>query len=346
MKQGLVSVIVPVYNSANYIGRCIESILNQTYDNIELLLIDDGSKDDSYLLCLKYAHNSRKITVIHQDNAGVGNARNKGIKLSSGEFIIFVDSDDTIEKNHIYNLMYAHKECGTLILCGYNNIYKDYVNSNSIGNGELLKSNFETLIDKWMLDPVVGSPCNKLIEASVIHNNKIKFPENINYAEDFIFSIKLFDCFEKIVLLDNCSYNYFMETPESLSKVNFINTKEWWAAQKFVFDELKTCKFLKNSLVPQKVFCYMLTLNYIQQLKIDNTVSESFISDINSFDCYKKSLRNIECFTASKQIVIFYKIMRLRLLIDATFPKKCLSQILRLMVKIHSFIKNGTIYSN
>lgn len=104
-EHALVSVVVPVYNVEGYIARCIESILAQTHRNLELILVNDGSADQSGAICDAYAERDGRITVIHQKNAGVSKARNVGIECAKGEYLFFVDSDDWVEPNHIENLL-------------------------------------------------------------------------------------------------------------------------------------------------------------------------------------------------------------------------------------------------
>lgn len=104
-----ISVIVPVYNASTYIGRCIESVQAQTYKKWELILVDDGSKDDSLNICSEYASKDTRIHVIHQENAGPGIARNTGIDMANGEYIVFIDSDDYIEKEY-FSLLSKHNE--------------------------------------------------------------------------------------------------------------------------------------------------------------------------------------------------------------------------------------------
>ena len=104
-----ISVIVPVYNASTYIGRCIESVQAQTYKKWELILVDDGSKDDSLNICSEYASKDTRIHVIHQDNAGPGIARNTGIDMANGEYIVFIDSDDYIDRAY-FDLLSKHDE--------------------------------------------------------------------------------------------------------------------------------------------------------------------------------------------------------------------------------------------
>ena len=109
MQHQIISVIIPVYNSANYISRCVESVLDQTYCNWQMILVDDGSKDKSLEICQKYANEDNRINVIHQENAGPGIARNAGIAKASGNYVVFIDSDDYIEKDY-FQLLSKHDE--------------------------------------------------------------------------------------------------------------------------------------------------------------------------------------------------------------------------------------------
>ena len=104
-----ISVIIPVYNAENYVGRCIESVQAQTYNNWQMILVDDGSKDKSLEICQKYADVDNRISVIHQENAGPGIARNTGIAKASGNYVVFIDSDDYIEKDY-FLLLSEHDE--------------------------------------------------------------------------------------------------------------------------------------------------------------------------------------------------------------------------------------------
>lgn len=105
MNNILVSVIVPVYNASRYLDKCLNSILNQTHTNIEIVLIDDGSVDNSYSICEKYACKDNRIILFHQKNSGVSSARNKGLSICKGQYLVFVDSDDWIETNYVEVLL-------------------------------------------------------------------------------------------------------------------------------------------------------------------------------------------------------------------------------------------------
>lgn len=123
--QELVSVIVPVYNVENYINKCIESIAGQTYKNLEICLVDDGSTDSSGEYCDKWAKNDSRIKVAHQKNLGVSAARNKGLEISNGEWIVFIDSDDYVESTYIETLLELNYFYNTGISCCRNQLEQD-----------------------------------------------------------------------------------------------------------------------------------------------------------------------------------------------------------------------------
>lgn len=209
--KGKVSVVVPVYNAEATICRCVNSIINQSYKNIEIILVDDGSADKSLCLCELLAQEDSRIRVIHQVNSGVSHARNVGIKKSRGEWLMFVDSDDFLSENVIDNLM--GNECD-LSYCSIVNY------SNEDGKVESSFSNFkESRQFDWtrasaakIIEDVdllgIGFPWGKIFKRSVIERNGIKFDERIRNHEDHLF---VFDYLvnAKSVYLDTRSIYYW-----------------------------------------------------------------------------------------------------------------------------------------
>ena len=122
----LISVIIPVYNVEQYVERCLNSVINQSYTNLEIILVDDGSTDRSGEICDQYALKDSRIKVIHEENAGLGEARNRGLRIVSGDYICFVDSDDWIEEDYCKELIEAAERTNSDIsICGYNECFKD-----------------------------------------------------------------------------------------------------------------------------------------------------------------------------------------------------------------------------
>lgn len=203
-----ISIIVPVYNAETYLARCIESILQQTFPDFELLLIDDGSKDRSLIICNEYKKNDNRIRVFHKENGGVSSAREYGLNRIKGCYVIHIDPDDWIESNML-EVMYtkAVKDDADMVICDYwldlNHRVK-YMTQNPIG---LTAQNVQNKIFRQEL---YGSLWNKLIKTNIIREFNIHFPPNINLWEDafFVCSILCHDI--KISYLNMAFYHYDM----------------------------------------------------------------------------------------------------------------------------------------
>ena len=207
--EELISIIVPVYNVEKYVSKCIESILNQTYTNIELILVDDGSKDKSGQICDEYANKDNRITVIHKQNEGVSKTRNRGLEIAKGSYISFIDSDDYVENNFIEELYYLIKENNTQIAqCGFASFEENKKEEKEVQEGETTKiytgkqmiADIYTVL--WIPNTVVW---NKLYKAELV--KKIKFKENVIYEDEF-FSWKIFYAVDKIAVTEKKLYNY------------------------------------------------------------------------------------------------------------------------------------------
>lgn len=137
MEEGKISVIVPIYKVENYLNRCVESIRKQTYRNLEIILVDDGSPDACGEMCDRYAQEDSRIRVIHKENGGLSDARNAGIEVATGEYIAFVDSDDWID-DKMYEVLYSTllKYNADIAECSYRNLYADCIveETNCTGN--------------------------------------------------------------------------------------------------------------------------------------------------------------------------------------------------------------------
>ena len=199
-----ISVIVPIYNAEAYLNRCLDSIINQTYSDLEIILINDGSTDNSLDICLEYASKDKRIVVYNQTNKGISKARNKGIELATGDYIGFVDSDDIISPRMyetLYNLM-TDEKC-LIAGCQYTKFtsscnFKEDKNYISYTKEEALKKNLNEEISNFLWD--------KLIKEELF--NDIKFKENMIF-EDLDVIYRLIGKVDKIVISDSILYGYF-----------------------------------------------------------------------------------------------------------------------------------------
>lgn len=227
--NNLVSVVVPIYNVELYIKQCIESILAQTYKEIEIILIDDGSTDDSGHICDDYEKKFFQIKVIHKQNGGLGEARNTGIENASGKYIIFIDGDDFIANDHISNMIKGMKEYNVdACYGGYcQQIHKEYISiinpmQNRLLDKEgIIKEFIPRMcgkLDYHINDEVPMSVCMSIYKMDIINSNRLRFnSEKRLISEDFAFNLDYLECSRKIYISDSCGY-YYRYNNNSLTK--------------------------------------------------------------------------------------------------------------------------------
>jgi len=204
-----ISIIIPIYNSEQYLSQCIESILTQTYINFELILIDDGSSDKSPEICDVYARKDNRIKIIHKSNGGVSSARNIGINNAIGNWITFIDSDDWVNTDYLYLLVKAIDNKNMLIIQGLNRFLKNDDNSTivDLGNHIFPSNSYYDLFSKMELCNY-GYSVAKLYNREVINQNNIRFDEDINHSEDMIFMLEYLLKIKTVKFISNSNYNY------------------------------------------------------------------------------------------------------------------------------------------
>lgn len=223
-EKPLISIVVPVYKVEKYLVKCIESILNQTYSNIEVILINDGSPDRCPYICEEYKAKDSRVKVVHKKNGGLSDARNFGIEIAKGEFISFIDSDDFISKDYVeylYNMIKKFE--ADISICGIKRIYK----KTKIGNekhNQYLEFTSETAIENMLFDEGINiSSYAKLFKLKAF--NTIKFPVGKVY-EDSATTYLLFHNSNKIVYGDKECY-FYLTRSGSISKMGNFNKNEY-----------------------------------------------------------------------------------------------------------------------
>ena len=148
----LITVVLPIYNVSAYLKRCIESVIHQTYENLDIILVDDGSTDDSGIICDEYASIDSRITVVHKENGGLSDARNKGIELAKGQFITFIDSDDYIDDDYVEYLYNLIKRYNTrMSICSHTVVYDNgTILNKETGEEDVLSS--ERVLERILYD--------------------------------------------------------------------------------------------------------------------------------------------------------------------------------------------------
>jgi glycosyltransferase involved in cell wall biosynthesis len=225
-----ISCIVPVYNASKYLNQCVDSILNQTYSNFELLLINDGSTDNSGEICDLKASSDERIQVYHIKNKGVSSARNTGIKESKGEYICFIDSDDWINQNTFLEIFKNLINNNTdFVIWGMKLRYANYAKELNVPNCNYYSKldDIRLLLVKIDLAGLLESPCNKLYSNIIIKKNNLFFDEEVSYLEDMKFNCNYIQKINSISSINNPFYNYRKEiNSSSLSKNYPLNLVE------------------------------------------------------------------------------------------------------------------------
>lgn len=269
-KNNVVSIIIPIYNAEKTLHNCIESILDLTYQHIELILVNDGSTDQSKDICDHYASLDQRIKVIHQQNAGPSSARNKGIEYATGDYLQFVDADDYVKPLMTETLVNAMTDKVHLVICGYQSIHftalRKYIPSIT---GIYPKADFMQYIGMFYKDILLPSPCNKLYDTTLINHFQLRFSENVKVGEDLLFNLAYIKVCLKIHIIDRPLYNYIIQDDRSLSR-DF--NKEFYSNQSMLHDQIKS--FLQQENYYSGKNKYFLNIIYANS--IINSLSNLF----------------------------------------------------------------------
>lgn len=226
MANGKVSVIIPVFRTEKYLKKCIDSVLSQTYGNLEIVLVDDGSDDNSPSICDKYAERDERILVIHKENGGLSSARNAGLLKATGDYIAFADSDDYIDRDMYENLV-ENIEDSDILICGYYSVKGDSIKKQPGFSERTVLSKDEALKELFKDEKIKNHVWNKLFRKELFEN--IEFPEGKTF-EDILTTYKLFEKAEKITFVPYFGY-YYVDREDAISKQKDSETcfSRYWA---------------------------------------------------------------------------------------------------------------------
>ncbi|MBR6778574.1 MAG: glycosyltransferase [Clostridia bacterium] len=303
--KNLISVIIPVYKVEEYIDKCIQSVVNQTYKNLEIILIDDGSPDNCPKICDQWAKKDGRIKVVHKPNGGVSSARNCGLDMATGDYVTFVDSDDFIELTMYEKLISSIIENNSdLALCGFCNVYENgikevvveknlsVINASNIFDYYVL-SNSHKIDNIVYLDGIMAYTCRALYSKKIIKNNR--FEQEIKYCEDLLFNLNVIDKNTKISVVNENLYNYYQRVTSAVH-----NASEKTVVAKFKYLE-KVLPILENKISDDsfKIFKFSIyKIIYLDLLKTGSkTIYKKYIKELKSKKlinkiCYKLFKRN------------------------------------------------------
>lgn len=298
--QLAISVIIPVYNGAAFIEACVESVLKQTFYNIQVIVVDDGSTDRTLFLLNQLACKDERLQVIHQENGGVSKARNTGLSVAKGEWILFVDADDTIEDDYCKTMLEVAKILGVDGLIArpqQKDIQENYLIDDK---KELIAACLSN--DEVRFSYNIDAPWGKLFRRSVIEENRLRYPENLTRSEDAYFCMNFYHYAKKIGVLNQFGYihteregslcrSYTPNAPEVLNLIlkenaawvkkyypeDVVLKKALWyrvlpgiveCERTYLFHQKNSLTLQKKLMVYQQMLSYSMIRNAIHELQI------------------------------------------------------------------------------
>lgn len=303
-----VSIIIPIYNSEKYLNRCLNSIKEQTYKNIEAILINDGSTDSSKEICDSFVKNNNIFHLYNLKNNGPSAARNFGLKKATGDYIVFVDSDDFIDGNFVEKLTMSLNQSVDLAICGYRREYisKREINIEDVhitSTGLYTPNTFLNLFWKFNKDGITNSLWNKIYKRALINENNIAFNEKIRIGEDLLFNLDYFQVADRILLIDDILYNYNALDENSLTrsyKANlFQNQKKLIRKVESILKDYKSLNYknrkrmyqlYENTIILsiENIFNYNNDLSLLIQLQ----KVKAILNDSNTIETIKNAREN------------------------------------------------------
>lgn len=285
-KNLLISVIVPVYNIVEYLPRCLDSILNQTYSNLEVIVISDGSTDGTDNVIKEYAEKDSRVVPVFKENSGVSDTRNKGLDIAKGDYIGFVDGDDYIEPN-MYEILLnnAVENDADISHCGYQRVFPTRVDYYYNTGKKVIQDNKKGIRDIIVGDYVEPGIWNKLYRKSTIEN--VFMPADIKINEDVLFNFYAFSIARKSIYFDMPLYNYVLrDGSASQSKVNRNILFDPVIVSKIIFNECSE-KFntLKGFSYQRYFYCVVGMFRSVYRNKLSDFLDEAYE--------YKKELLDV-----------------------------------------------------
>lgn len=283
MEKKLVSVVIPVYNAADTLKRCVDSVKRQTYEYWELILVDDGSKDKSRKLCDELAKSDQRIRVIHQQNKGASEARNEGIRCAKGNFLAFIDADDYVSNDYLKNLCLQSAD---YVVSGM----RDMPNGNVI----VLKQGYYQGEDVGMIlsheinSILFKSPWGKLYSMKLIRHMGLFFDSHVTFGEDSLFNLLYLTQCRSIACVASVDYMYFV--PSTLSKYSITHEQYRYILhhKTAVFNRLKSERGVDHKAYLAQEFHDLTTRLFIGELQKKYTLKgrKDFIYTFHS--CHEK----------------------------------------------------------
>lgn len=321
-RTNIISIIIPIHNTSDILlKKCVESILRQTYKDIEVLLVDDGSTEEIAMNCDNIAKRDRRIKVFHQTNRGVSMSRNVGIEKSTGDYIMFVDSDDTIDDNMCSEMLrHLQKEKADVVISGY---YRDYSNGKSekvIWNNPITV--FKTEEDRRYLISNMLQPENglaycwgKLFKKEFLNDNSLRLDSELSMGEDVEFSYRVLKHADNVCYLSRPLYHYFFNTNSVVRSFRSSIAEDYIKSIQILGEDLlkcyksdrRICQSYYN-LVLYHLLLTMINYSFHPQNPEKRRDKLKNFKKLCNFPIYKKALHHVEyhCFSITRAIPLFF----------------------------------------
>lgn len=318
-----VSFIVPVYNVENYIERCIKSIMKQTYDNWELIIVDDGSTDKSGEIVDRLKKSDNRISVIHKINEGVSIARNSGLERAKGDYVLFVDGDDYVDSHYasyFVNIMVNNNADIVFSYNYYNEYSTDCITTDKIHHLSPLQA-----MESLYLNKTGVAVWNKIYSKEFLHKNHLQFNPEFWFAEGMTFNIEAFQCAKTIIAGEACLYH---QVYNSESAVRKFNINSWYCGLRAMDFQRNIWKIqnikLTNAWEYHKKEYNFGILKGIYQSQQEN----KYITEV------KKCIKNLRAGIKYSLIVDIPIKAKIKSLIVAIFPKYMIKRAIKKEMKV------------
>ena len=284
-----VSVIIPVYNVKNYLGRCLESVFKQDYTQIEIILVDDGSSDGSSELCDVYAKTEERAIVMHKKNGGVSSARNAGLEIATGEYVTFIDADDEVDSNYIATLVdLLEKTKSDISFVSYRQIFSDKVEDmiqplNGMFDFKSIKNVFY----------VYGGICCCMFKLSIIRKYNLFFREDLKNMEDCVFKFQYLICVRYAAVSNSILYSYYMRDESAVHTYN---------------SEYDNC-IIEYS---KSIINFLKSLDNVPEISLNAAIQRFCIMEIRELNEYYQCFMPKDKNSIKKRILKLYDVLNLK----------------------------------
>lgn len=329
MNDNLISIIVPVYNVEKYIHKCVDSIISQTYTNLQIILVDDGSTDHCGEICDQYAAKDNRITVIHNKNNGVSSARNCGLSHVKGEYVLFIDSDDWIETVFVQKIceFIDNNQKADIFLFDYYEYksedkrrqYFNYDNFQLFRKEETDETRTIRFLQTSMLSKSmasmynstysIGVPWGKAYRTEIIKNNNINFDTSLVLNEDVIFNIEVFDCCKTVLYCAEPMYHYRLFEESSVKKIN-KNPENAISVRMDIIVKLgdikKKMPYLKKAVCDKQFVHFQNCMDISKENRINNNSIKKRIMKVYEKNILFSDFSIILKLKAAKKLIRFF----------------------------------------